>query len=157
MLKLIILGVIICVAFVSSSQEEQQINSETEPSSVVPPPQKVKPKPKGKTGPVIEYPDVQSVFPGNRGDYEKYIAENLKYPESSLAANEEGQVYVGFIVETDGSISHVNVQRGVNPDLDAEALRLVRNMPKWIPGELSGKKVRTLRLMPILFELPETN
>jgi protein TonB len=65
----------------------------------------------------------------------------------------QGKVYVEFVVETDGSISTIRIAKGVFESLDKEAVRLVRNMPKWIPGEVRARKVRTYARLPITFIL----
>jgi len=67
--------------------------------------------------------------------------------------NEQGKVYVSFIVEKDGRITNIEIQRGVSDDLNKEAKRVVRNMPDWTPGESSGKRVRTKCSLPINFEI----
>ena len=66
---------------------------------------------------------------------------------------EQGRVYLSFVVEKDGGISNVKVERGVSKDLDREAKRIVRAMPKWEAGEVGGKKVRTRCSLPIVFTL----
>ena len=67
--------------------------------------------------------------------------------------DEQGKVYLSFVVGSDGSISQVKVERGVSKDLDREAKRVVRSMPKWVPGEAGGKKVATRCRLPIVFTL----
>jgi TonB family protein len=67
--------------------------------------------------------------------------------------NEQGRVYLSFVVETDGSITNIAIERGVSTDLDKEAKRLLRNMPAWSPGEAKGKKSRTRCRLPINFTL----
>ena len=79
----------------------------------------------------------------------KYIGENLKYPEETKERGLQGRVVVGFIIEKDGSLTDVKVLRPVDIDLDAEVLRLVKGMPKWIPGRQNGKRVRVRYLLPI--------
>ena len=70
-----------------------------------------------------------------------------------MELNEKGKVYLKFIVEKDGSITNVEIVRGISKELDNEAKRLVRNMPNWTPGEVKGLKVRSIFTMPINFEL----
>jgi periplasmic protein TonB len=102
---------------------------------------------------VIEFPDVEATFPGGPGEMQKWIAKNVQYPQTAIEMGEQGKVYVSFVVEPDGSITGVNVERGVSDDLDREAKRLVRSMPKWKPGEAGGKKARTRCRLPINFTL----
>jgi len=103
--------------------------------------------------PIIDFPDVEASFNGGYLEMAKWMQENLKYPELSMELNEKGKVYLKFIVEKDGSITNVEIVRGISKELDNEAKRLVRNMPNWTPGEVKGLKVRSIFTMPINFEL----
>ncbi len=102
---------------------------------------------------IIDFPDVEAGFPGGTAAMKKWIAENVQYPQTAIEMNEQGRVYLSFVVEPDGSITNISVERGVSPDLDREAKRLLRKMPKWIPGEAKGKKARTRCRLPINFTL----
>ena len=102
---------------------------------------------------IIEFPDVEAEFIGGAQALMKYIQTNIQYPPTSIEMNEQGKVYLSFVVEPDGSISNVVVERGVSPDLDKEAKRVVRSMPNWKPGESKGKKSRTRCRLPINFQL----
>ena len=84
---------------------------------------------------------------------QQWISKNVQYPQTAMELNEQGKVYVSFVVEPDGSISNVQVERGVSDDLDKEAKRLVRNMPKWKAGKNNGKTVRARCRLPINFTL----
>ncbi len=131
-------------------------NKEEKPKAAVTPPQPPKidvvekPKPKAE---IIDFPDVEAEFPGGAAELQRWIASNVEYPETSIDMEEQGKVYLSFVVETDGSISGIKVEKGVSTDLDREAKRVVRNMPKWKPGEAGGKKVRTRCRLPIVFTL----
>ena len=92
-------------------------------------------------------------FPGGMSEAMKFLAKNIKYPVAAQQAKIEGRVIVQFVVERDGSISDVHAMRGVNPDLDAEAIRVVSLMPKWKPGKQRGKAVAVKYTMPIMFRL----
>ena len=92
-------------------------------------------------------------FPGGMGEAMKFLAKNMKYPVAAQQAKIEGRVIVQFVVEKDGSVSDVKVAHGVNPELDAEAIRVVSMMPKWIPGKQRGKAVAVKYTMPIVFRL----
>ena len=83
----------------------------------------------------------------------EFLRNNLKYPESAKENNQEGRVFIGFVVEKDGSISNVNVLRGVCEELDAEAVRVVKLMPNWDPGMNNGETVRVQYTLPIVFKL----
>ena len=102
---------------------------------------------------VIEFPDVEAEFIGGPQALTKYIQTNIQYPPTSIEMNEQGKVYLSFVVEADGSITNVAVERGVSPDLDREAKRVLRSMPNWIPGETKGEKSRTRCRLPINFQL----
>jgi protein TonB len=102
---------------------------------------------------IIEFPDVEAEFIGGAQALMKYIQTNIQYPPTSIEMNEQGKVYLSFVVEPDGAISNVVVERGVSPDLDKEAKRVVRSMPNWKPGESKAKKSRTRCRLPINFQL----
>ena len=131
-------------------------NEETPPPPDVTPPappppveQKVEPV----AAPIVEFPDVEAGFPGGPAAMMKWINDNVKYPQTSIEMNEQGRVFLSFVVEKDGSITNVKVERGISIDLDREAKRVVRNMPKWIPGESAGRAVRARCRLPINFQL----
>lgn len=92
-------------------------------------------------------------FPGGMTEFMKWLTKNLKYPESARRQNMQGMVVVSFIVNTDGSTSEIRVVRPRHPDLDREAVRVVRMMPKWKPGEDHGKVCRTMISIPIVFKI----
>ena len=102
---------------------------------------------------IIEFPDVEAEFIGGAQAMMKFIQQNILYPPTSIEMNEQGKVYLSFVVEPDGSISNVSIERGVSKDIDNEAKRIVRSMPKWSPGEAKGKKSRTRCRLPINFQL----
>lgn len=95
-------------------------------------------------------------FPGNQAAMIKYIADNLRYPAKAEDAGIQGRVIISMIIEKDGSISNPGIMRSVNPDLDAEAIRIISNMPKWSPGTQRGEKVRVRYTVPVMFRLNET-
>lgn len=82
------------------------------------------------------------VFPGGSSALIRYIASNVRYPAYAEENEITGNVYVSFVIERDGSVTDVRVTKGVDPSLDKEAVRVVRNMPKWIPGKQNGSPVR---------------
>ncbi|OFZ64189.1 MAG: hypothetical protein A3D92_17750 [Bacteroidetes bacterium RIFCSPHIGHO2_02_FULL_44_7] len=119
---------------------------------VIPPVVKIVP-PTIKEKGIIEWPDVEARFDGGAAAMQAWIAQNVQYPQTSIEMNEQGKVYLSFVVEEDGSISNIMIERGVSSDLDREAKRLLRKMPKWIPGEAKGEKVRARCRLPINFTL----
>ena len=92
-------------------------------------------------------------YPGGMQALFEYLGQNLKYPEDAKEQKVEGRVIAIFVVETDGSISNVEVVKPVFPSLDAEAVRVLSGMPKWKPGMQSGKVVRVKYTVPINFSL----
>ncbi len=92
-------------------------------------------------------------FPGGDTELRKYIAQSVKYPVIAQENGIQGRVYVQFVVGTDGKVSQVKVARGVDPNLDKEAIRVVQSMPKWKPGKQRGKAVKVSYTVPINFVL----
>jgi len=86
-------------------------------------------------------------------NYAEFIAENIRYPEEARQLDIQGNVYVNFVVEADGSISNVTVARGIGGGCDEEAVRVVKLMPKWKPGKQQGMPVRVQFNLPIKFTL----
>ncbi len=94
----------------------------------------------------------EAEFPGGIDALQKYIAENINYPEEAQKNGITGTVFIKFIVEKDGSISQPHIIREIGGGCGNEALRVVKNMPKWRPAIQSGKSVRMEFLLPIQFE-----
>ncbi len=92
-------------------------------------------------------------FPGGMGALMKYLGKNIKYPTIAQENGVQGRVIVQFVVNKDGSIVDPVVVRSVDPYLDKEALRVIKSMPKWKPGEQQGKKVRVKYTVPVTFRL----
>jgi periplasmic protein TonB len=99
-------------------------------------------------------PDVNPRYPGGDEARLYYIRRSVKYPEVAMKALIQGVVIVVFIVETDGSISNVNVTKRIGGGCDEEAMRVAREMPRWEPGKRNGKPVRVIIRMPIEFRIP---
>lgn len=111
---------------------------------------------------VVEEPVIEEVFtvvekmpsfPGGEEKLYEFLGKNIKYPQMAKEANVSGRVFVQFVVEKDGSITDVNVVRGIGSGCDKEAERVVKQMPKWEPGEQRGKKVRVKYTLPVLYQL----
>ena len=92
-------------------------------------------------------------FPGGMGECYKFFSRNIKYPAAASKAGIQGKVIVEFLVKEDGGIADISVKQGINPELDAEAMRVVSIMPQWKPGEQRGKPVSVRYEMPIVFSL----
>lgn len=90
---------------------------------------------------------------GEENALQNYIVKNISYPQESIENNEQGRVYLEFIIEKNGDISHVKIMRGVSPLLDLEAYRLIKKMPKWTPAECNGEVLRSVGKIPISFTL----
>ncbi|MCR5712250.1 MAG: energy transducer TonB [Prevotella sp.] len=90
-------------------------------------------------------------FPGGTQGLANYLGQNIKYPEVCEENGVQGRVICSFIVEKDGSISNIEVEKRVDPALDREAVRVIQNMPKWKPGSDHGKAVRVIYHLPINF------
>lgn len=108
-------------------------------------------QPKYDTNQIFTLVQQQAKFPG--GNINGWLSENIVYPEKAKNNNVEGKVYVSFVVERNGSVSSVKVLRGIDPDLDQEAVRVISSMPKWSPGMQNGHTVRQLFNVPINFIL----
>jgi protein TonB len=92
-------------------------------------------------------------FPGGDLGLMKYIQKNVKYPPIAKEYNITGKVYISFIVDKSGSVTNVKIARGVDKNLDAEAMRVVKSLPKYKPGKQRGKAVRVMFTIPINFTL----
>ncbi|MEO1049937.1 MAG: energy transducer TonB [Bacteroidota bacterium] len=91
-------------------------------------------------------------MPQPQGFYE-HIQKNLKYPKQAKRMRVQGKVFVQFIVEKDGSLSEVEVIRGIGAGCDEEALKVIKSAPKWIPGQQRNENVRVKMIFPLHFEL----
>ena len=95
-------------------------------------------------------------FPGGEKALMDYVSNNVKYPQEAKDKNIAGRVFIGFVVEKDGSINEVKVLRGIGGGCDEEAVRVIKSMPKWKPGIQKGKPVRVSFQMPFVFKLDES-
>ena len=92
-------------------------------------------------------------FPGGEEAMMTYLEKKVRYPKEAAENGIEGIVYIEFVVEENGDIVKSKILRGLSEEIDNEALRVIRNMPKWIPGENDGKPVPASFVLPIKFEL----
>lgn len=103
---------------------------------------------------VYEVVENMPEFPnGGMTALKKYLSDNIRYPEAAHKAGIQGRVTVQFVVGKDGSIGNVSILRGVNADLDAEAIRVISSMPKWKPGTQKGEPVKVKYTVPVMFRL----
>lgn len=107
----------------------------------------------GEIGEVIDVPDEQPQFPGGQQALMQWLQENLRYPQQAMKEHATGRVLVNYVVNTDGSIDEVKIIKSAHPVLDQEAMRVVKEMPKWIPGKKDGKVVRVRFTLPVTFKL----
>ena len=104
---------------------------------------------------VFEVVEKMPEFPnGGMPGLMKYLSDNIRYPEAAKVAGIQGRVTVVFVVDKDGSITNVETLRGVDAELDKEAIRVISSMPKWIPGMQKGKAVKVRYTVPVMFRLP---
>ena len=98
--------------------------------------------------------EVKPTFNGGSAlEFSKWVNENLQYPESAKNAGVQGRITLQFTVGTDGKVGDVRILRGIDPDLDAEALRVVSSSPAWTPGYVKGKPVKVMYTFPLVFRL----
>jgi len=97
--------------------------------------------------------DQMAEFPGGMNALNRCIRENLRYPEEAAKNNIQGTVVVQFAVMKDGSVDKVTVYAKAHPLLDAEAVRVVKLLPKWNPGKIKGKEVNSYFIIPVAFTL----
>lgn len=102
---------------------------------------------------VYEVVEQMPEFPGGMPALYEYLGNNLKYPEISKENNSQGKAYVRFTIEKDGSISNVEVIKGVDKFIDKEAMKVVNSMPKWNAGKQLNKPVRVSFVLPLDFKL----
>lgn len=102
-------------------------------------------------GDVYDKVDELPVF--SKGQPQMWIARNVRYPVQAMERGIQGKVYVQFVIEKDGSVSNIELLRGVHLLLNQEALQVVRTMPKWKPGKIKGEPVRCSYTLPIFFQL----
>ena len=98
---------------------------------------------------------IPASFPGGEKAMTAYINKNMKYPQPSINNGIEGVVHVKFVVKTDGALDKLSIVRLVDPDLEAEALRLVKGMPAWNPATVAGTPVDGESNVEVVFTLPE--
>ncbi|MBR3939375.1 MAG: energy transducer TonB [Bacteroidales bacterium] len=95
-------------------------------------------------------------FPGGNDSLYAYIGRNIKYPEAAKKEKIQGRVFVTFVIEKDGQVSSAKILRDIGGGCGEEAIRVVKNMPKWKPGTQRGKPVRVQFNLPIMFQLEKS-
>ena len=102
---------------------------------------------------VFDMVEEMPAYPGGMEELMKFLQEHVKYPKVAQENGTQGRVLVTFVVEKNGSITNAKVVKSVSPELDAEALRVVKSMPNWTPGKQRGEAVRVKFTIPIVFRL----
>ena len=102
---------------------------------------------------VFEVVEQKPQFPGGEAALLKYVSEHIRYPAMAQENNIQGRVIVQFVVTKTGSVGEVKVVRGKDPDLDKEAVRVVKSLPKFVPGKMNGHAVNVWYTLPIQFKL----
>lgn len=130
--------------------EDDQTQRQTEVYIPPPPP---KPKQEEVTEEIFVVVEEQPEFPGGNAAMMKFLSDNIRYPVIAQENGIQGRVICNFVVERDGSITDVQVVRGVDPSLDREAIRVIQQMPRWKPGKQRGSAVRVRFTLPVVFRL----
>lgn len=102
---------------------------------------------------IYDFVDVMPQFPGGKVGLEKYIDDNLNYPSRLKKEGIAGKVYTECVIEKNGEVTNEKVYMGISRKLEAEALKLIKRMPNWIPGKHKNKNVRVKCTIPIEFKL----
>jgi periplasmic protein TonB len=110
-------------------------------------------KPKEEDKRVFSFVQHKPEFPGGDKALFKYIEDNINYPKEAKNKGIEGTVVVKFVVKKDGSLTKVEIARGIGGGCDEETVRLINAMPKWIPGKNNGKEVNVAYTLPVKFKM----
>jgi protein TonB len=102
---------------------------------------------------IFQIVEEMPAFPGGEQKLMEYVGKNIKYPQIARETGIQGRVFIGFVVEPDGSVSNVKLLRGIGGGCDEEAMRVVKSMPRWKPGKQRGKAVRVSYQIPVFFKL----
>ena len=99
--------------------------------------------------------DPIAYYPGGDGELMTFLSKNIKYPEKAIEKKIEGKVFLSIVIDSTGVIRDVSVLRSLEPACDKEAIRVVKLLPKWIPGKKDGKNVNVSYILPVIFKLPK--
>jgi len=144
---------VISVVLVISTSCSQNKNSESAGTQIAPPPPPPPPAVAQKSDSVYQVVDEMPVYPGGDAALLKYLAKNTTYPVDAKEKGIQGKVVARFCVNADGSISKVTVVKAASPELDMEAIRVVKTLPAFQPGKQGGKPVPVWYMVPINFTL----
>lgn len=104
---------------------------------------------------IIDFPDEEAEFPGGPEALKKYLGGNIIYPDIAIERGDQGKVFVQFVVEKNGSLSNINIVRGVSQEIDKESKRVVSEMPKWEPAKYKKEIVRSRVRIPLNYVLED--
>ena len=140
---------------VEATTEKKEVAKVTVKRRVAPRAKPIKPKPAVEDNEIYESAEHMPTYPGGVSALMEFIKSNMQYPEDALAERAEGIVQVSFVVEKDGSTTEFEVLDEHHPALEAEAVRILQQMPKWTPATQDGVKVRVEYTVPVKFIAPE--
>ena len=150
-------GLVLLFASVKESKAGIQDKSQTKTQKVVknttPPPPDAPPPPPPPPSKAKDAPDVMPQYPGGNKAMAAFLVANIKYPEQAIHDSIQGKVFVQFKVEKDGTISDIKVLKGIGGGCDEEGIRVLKQMPKWVPATKKGKPVVSDVTLPIQFKL----
>lgn len=98
--------------------------------------------------------DMLPQYPGGYNALKEYLKKNISYPESERASGIQGQVFVGFFIETDGRITDIQIEESLSKALDEAAVAAIKKMPNWIPAIKGGNPERVKHILPVMFRFP---
>ena len=102
---------------------------------------------------VLIFAETQPSFPGGLEAFYRYVGQSVHYPRQAVQRGVSGKVFIEFVVDKDGSLSDIRVAKGIGAGCDEEALRVIKNAPRWNPGKQRGRAVRVRMMVPITFSL----
>lgn len=135
--------------------QNEVLNIQEETPSAAPAARTTTPSASDDTEEIFQVVEEQPEFPGGMGEMMKFLQANIQYPKEAQAKGIQGRVIVQFVVNSDGSICDEKIFKPVDPQLDAEAIRVIRSMPNWKPGMQRGKPVRVRFTLPVTFRLTQ--
>jgi len=135
--------------------EPDKVKAVAQQVIVQPEPEPQKPVVKDEPQKIFKAVEQMPQFPGGQGALMSWLNKNVRYPQMALQNDVSGRVIVEFVVEKDGSVGQAKVVRGVDRDLDREALRVVKSMPRWQPGKNNGQAVRCYYTLPVTFKIQQ--
>ncbi len=138
---------------ISKVKAKLEISIEIAPSNQLAPVETKKEIARDSTNKIYSFADQEAYFQDNQKGLMTYIQKNMEYPQYAVDHNIKGKVYLKFVVEADGRVTEVKVIRGASPCLDREAVRVISNMPNWVPGQMEGVNVASYFQLPLNFSL----